>query len=283
MVNLKYQKESPMKRIYELIQNKRSAFFKMAGLMALFLIGETSQVKGAPEDVALYPNDGWVWRFAPVLGPQSYSGTVRVEGVQGSASAGLDDLADRATFQMAMLAEGHGERAGFLFDLSYLALNADLVNDSGAANLSASLLSVDTLGSFGLGPWDMGTTSTGFELLGGGRWNQLNGDAQLSTGASGDAGRGWVDPVVGGRVTTGFDFPLRLELRSDWGGFGVGSATKSTWKFFGAAHFRPDPALEFFAGYRITDIQSQHISGTKGTALDGRVSGPVIGITFILD
>ena len=129
---------------------------------------------GAAEDVALYPNDGWVWRFAPVIGPQSYEGSVRVEGERGAASASLDDIADRATFQMSLQVEGHGEQNGFLIDLSYLGLNADLVNENGAANLSASLLSVDTLGSYGLGPWAMGTTSTGFELLGGGRWNQLN-------------------------------------------------------------------------------------------------------------
>jgi len=254
----------------------------------LILLGLTGGGLGvsawaSPEDVALYPNDGWVWRFAPVLGPQSYEGSVRVEGERGKTSASLDDIADRATFQMSLQTEGHGERAGVLIDLSYLALNADLVNESGAANLSASLLSVDTLGSYGLGPWAMGTTSTGFELLGGGRWNQFNADARLSTGASAKSGRGWVDPVVGGRLTTGFDFPLRLELRSDWGGFGVGSATDLTWKFFGAAHYRPDPALEFFAGYRITDIKSQHQTGTSGTALDGRISGPVVGITFILE
>lgn len=254
----------------------------------LILLGLTGGGLGvsawaSPEDVALYPNDGWVWRFAPVLGPQSYEGSVRVEGERGKTSASLDDIADRATFQMSLQTEGHGERAGVLIDLSYLALNADLVNESGAANLSASLLSVDTLGSFGLGPWTLGTTSTGFELLGGGRWNQFNADARLSTGASAKSGRGWVDPVVGGRLTTGFDFPLRLELRSDWGGFGVGSATDLTWKFFGAAHYRPDPALEFFAGYRITDIKSQHQTGTSGTALDGRISGPVVGITFILE
>lgn len=242
-----------------------------------------SPVRGAPEDVALYPNNGWVWRFAPVIGPQSYTGSVRVEGEKGTASASLNDIADRATFQMALQAEGHGERAGFLFDLSYLALNADLRNETGGANLSASLLSVDTLGSLGLGPWDMGMTSTGFELLGGGRWNQFNADAASSTGPSAKSGRGWVDPVVGGRVTTNFDFPLRLELRSDWGGFGVGSATDLTWRFFGAAHYRPDPALEFFAGYRMTDIKSQHQNGTSGTALDGRVSGPVVGITFLME
>lgn len=234
------------------------------------------------EDIALYPNDGWVWRFAPVIGPQRYDGSVRVEGERGTASVGLEDIADRATFQMSLVVDGHGERAGFLMDLSYLGLNADLVNDAGAANLSASLLSVDTLGSYGLGPWPLGTTSTGFELLGGGRWNQFNADARLSTGASADSSRGWVDPVVGGRVTTNFDFPLRLELRSDWGGFGVGSATDLTWKFFGAAHYKPDPSLEFFAGYRITDIKSQHQTGTSGTALDGRISGPVLGITFLM-
>lgn len=256
------------------------------GLISLFIGvifgGGGVSAWASSEDVALYPNDEWVWRFSPVIGPQRYDGAVRVEGERGSANTSLDDIADKATFQMSLQAEGHGERAGFLFDLSYLALNADLVNSSGAANLSASLLSVDTLGSLGLGPWERGTTSTGFELLGGGRWNQLTGDIRTSSSGSADATRGWVDPVVGGRVTTSFDFPLRLELRSDWGGFGVGSATDLTWKFFGAAHYKPDPALEFFAGYRITDIKSQHQTGTRGTALDGRVSGPVIGITFIM-
>lgn len=263
---------------------QRFPVLKISGLALLFFWGGMSQVKGAAEDVALFPNDtGWVWRFSPVIGPQSYEGSVRVEGERGATTASLDDVADRATFQMALQAEGHGERMGVLLDLSYLALNADLVNDSGAANLSASLLSVDTLASLGVGPWEMGTTSTGFEILGGGRWYQFTADARFSSGASVDSSRGWVDPVVGGRVTTNFDFPMRLEVRSDWGGFGVGSATDLTWRFFGAAHYRPDPALEFFAGYRITDIKSQHQTGTSGTALDGRISGPMIGITFLIE
>jgi hypothetical protein len=49
----------------------------------------------AAEDVALYPNNGWVWRFAPVIGPQSYDGSVRVEGERGTVNAGLDDIADK--------------------------------------------------------------------------------------------------------------------------------------------------------------------------------------------
>lgn len=255
---------------------KVSAFF-------ITLLCCAGTVRATPEEVALYPNDGWVWRFAPMFGPQSYKGSIRVESERGDASASLSDVADKATFQMAMQLEGHKERAGFLFDLSYIDLNADFNNGSQATSLSADLLSVDTLASYGLGPWTVGSGSAGFELLGGGRWNQFNADVQVYPGGSAKAGRGWVDPVVGGRVTANFDFPLRLEMRSDWGGFGVGSATDLTWRFFGAAHYRPDPALEFFAGYRITDIKSQHQSGTTGTALDGRVSGPVVGITFILE
>jgi hypothetical protein len=255
---------------------KASAFF-------MVLLGFVVTGAAAPEDVALYPSDSWVWRFAPMFGPQKYEGTVRVESERGDVSASLSDVAKKATFQMAMQLEGHKEQAGILIDLSYIDLNADFNNETQATSLSADLLSVDTLVSYGIGPWLIGSGSAGFEVLGGGRWNQFNADVQVYPGGSANAGRGWVDPVVGGRVTANFDFPLRLEARSDWGGFGVGSATELTWRFFGAAHYRPDPALDFFAGYRITDIESQHQSGTSGTALDGRISGPVIGITFILE
>lgn len=260
----------------------RRAGFLFAGVAGIFFAGGTPRAHAMAEDMALYPNDGWVWRFAPVLGPQSYDGDVRVEGERGTVDASLGDLADHATFQMALQVEGHGERLGFLFDLSYLALNADVVTTTQAANLSASLLSIDTLGSYGLGPWNMGTASLGLEVLGGARWNQLNADVSVYPEGSAKASRGWVDPVVGGRVTTNFDFPLRVEVRSDWGGFGVGSATESTWRFWGAAHYKLDRALEVFGGYRITDINSQNQNGTRSTALDGRVSGPVIGITFII-
>lgn len=257
-------------------------FLKRLSSIPVFLFIFIGSVRAAPDDVALYPNDGWVWRFAPILGPQQYKGTARVEGLKGNASSSLSDLADRATFQMAFLVDGHGERMGVFFDLSYLALNSDYNDGTKVGNMSASLLSVDTLGSVGFGPWEMGTTSSGFELLGGGRWNQLNADIQTKNAGSAEASRGWVDPVVGGRITTNFDFPLRVEIRSDWGGFGVGSATDMTWRFFGLAHYKVDPALELFGGYRITDIQSQNQNGNRGTSLDGRISGPVIGITFIL-
>lgn len=256
--------------------------FKNIALFPAFFGILAGPLRAAPEDVALYPNDGWVWRFAPILGPQQYDGTVRVESLRGDASSSLADIADRATFQMAFLVDGHGERMGVFFDLSYIALNADYNDGTRVGNLSASLLSVDTLGSIGFGPWEMGTTSSGFELLGGGRWNQFNADIDTKNAGSADSSRGWVDPVVGGRITTNFDFPLRVEFRSDWGGFSVGSATDLTWRFFGMAHYKVDPALELFGGYRITDIKSQHQNGDRGTALDGRMSGPVIGITFLI-
>lgn len=265
------------------MNKKQTGFIVKGAICAAVLLWSSGPARADSRDVALYPNEGWVWRMAPVIGPQSYDGSVRVEGQRGTANAALSDIADRATFQMALQMEGHGEQLGFLFDLSFLDLNADLDNGVQKTNLSANLLSVDTLGSYGLGPWNMGTASAGFELLGGARWNQFNASAEVYPGGSAESGRGWVDPVVGGRLTANFDFPLRLEARSDWGGFGVGSATDLTWRFFGAAHYRPDPALEFFAGYRITDIKSQHQSGTGGTALDGRISGPMIGITFILE
>lgn len=252
--------------------------FSIAGFLFVFI----GSVNAAPEDVSLYPNDGWVWRFAPILGPQQYDGTVRVESLRGDATSSLDDIADRATFQMAFLVDGHGDRMGLFFDLSYLALNADYNDGTRVGNFSASLLSVDTLGSVGFGPWDMGSTSSGFELLGGGRWNQFEAEIETKNAGSADSSRGWVDPVVGGRITTNFDFPLRVEIRSDWGGFGVGSATDLTWRFFGLAHFKVDPALELFGGYRVSDIKSQHQNGDRGTALDGHISGPVIGITFLL-
>ena len=254
----------------------------MGGAVCAVILGLGGQARANPEDVALYPNNGWVWRFSPIMGTQSYDGSVRVEGDRGSASASLNDIAKRATFQMDLQVDGHGDRLGFFIDLSYVALNADFNDGSRAATLSANLLSVDTLQSVGFDPLTIGNTSTCFEVLGGGRWNQFSADVRTSNSGSADASRGWVDPVVGGRITTNFDFPLRLEARSDWGGFGVGSATDLTWRFLGAAHYRPDPALEFFAGYRITDIKSQHQSGTRGTALDGRMSGPLIGITFII-
>ena len=254
----------------------------VGGAVFAVMLGMIGTAQANPENSALYPNDGWVWRFSPVFGPQKYDGSVRVEGTRGSASASLSDIAKRATFQMDLQVDGHGERMGFLTDLSYVALNADFNDGSQSATLSASILSVDTLPSIGLDPITVGNTSTCLELLAGGRWNQFTADLRSSSSGSASASRGWVDPVVGGRITTNFDFPLRLEARSDWGGFGVGSATDLTWRFLGAAHYRPDPALEFFGGYRITDVKSQHQSGTRGTALDGRLSGPVIGITFVI-
>jgi hypothetical protein len=249
---------------------------------AALVLGGTGTVRAASETVALYPTDYWVWRVTPVLGPQSYDGSLRVEGEKGSVSSSLDDIADKASFQMDVLVEGHGDKLGLLFGLSYMALNADIKNENEAANLSAGLLSIDALGSYGLGPWDIGTASAGFEVLGGGRFNQFDAKIETKNSGTADAGRGWVDPVVGGRVTANFDFPLRLEARGDWGGFGVGSATDLTWRFWGAAHYKIDPVIEVFAGYRMTDIKSQHQSGSGGTALDGRTQGPVIGITFII-
>jgi hypothetical protein len=61
-----------------------------------------------------------------------------------------------------------------------------------------------------------------------------------------------------------------------------GSATDLTTRFWGAAHYRLDPVIEVFAGYRMTDIKTQNQNGTTGSSLDARVSGPMIGLTFVL-
>jgi hypothetical protein len=254
----------------------------LVGLLAILVLGAAGVARADTRDVELYPHTPWLWRFSAVLGPQSYDGVARVEGEQGDFSSSLKDVADHTSFQMDVQVEGHGERLGMLFGLSYLSLYSTQEQGSSKPGLSAGILSVDALGSVGLGPWPVGTTTAGIEILGGGRLNRFDAELRPSTGAHARAGREWVDPVVGGRVTVNFDIPLRLEVRGDWGGFGVGSATDLTTRFWGAAHYRLDPVIEVFAGYRMTDIKTQHQNGNTGSSLDARVSGPMIGLTFIL-
>jgi len=130
-----------------------------------------------------------------------------------------------------------------------------------------------------------------FDLLGGGRYMNLEGEVDVRTGGP-LAGPGlaigrtfgrreeWVDPIVGGRLRWDIDEKLAAAVRFDFGGFNIGNGSNLTWNLLAGIDYKLKENMSLKAGYRILDIDYDSGSGTNEFGLDAQFRGPIFGLTI---
>lgn len=127
-----------------------------------------------------------------------------------------------------------------------------------------------------------------FEPLGGLRYHYLKQEIKLSaahpilgpvgTRLGGD--EEWVEPFVGARLKYDLTEKLAAVARADFGGFGIGSASKLTWNFLAGIDWQFKKNMNLKLGYRVMDIEySRHSAGDE-FGFDGKMQGPMAGLTI---
>lgn len=234
------------------------------------------------DDSTIYPTDGWVFRAAPILGPQTFSGNIVVNGQNGNFDANLSDIADKVKWDTEARIEAWNGHWGIVSNIAYAGLWGQQSSPSQVNTFSGDLFSWDFLGSYGFGPIPMGNSSLGIELMAGPRIGYYDLDLTLEPGGSYEDNRAWIDPIIGTRLSYNFLEVWRLDVNGSVGGFGVGSGSSQMTRLAGTINWMIDPYIELFAGYQHTDVKTQDQSGSSGSQINGAMFGPVIGITFVI-
>ena len=163
--------------------------------------------------------------------------------------------------------------------------------------LTSKLFILEFGGLYRAGTWDIGSPYNSFvqkakpsvtlDFLAGGRYwhlkNELDIHGPLDMLPSEiDKSRQWVDFIVGGRIGLNFYKKLTFEVRSDIGGFGLGSSSKIAWNIVAAIGYElPWYRITPLIGYRALYDDFSAESGSNRFESKFWLHGPVLGIAFI--
>jgi len=240
--------------------------------------------------------DKWDVEFTPYFWAAELDGDATLRGRTGPVDVSFSDLLDNLDIAFMGRVEAWKGEWGLFLDGLYMDLGAEFSTPQGA--VSADIDVKMTMLEFGLG-YRLLETPIGqdneqklsFDLLGGGRYMNLEGEVDVRTGGplSGlglTIGRTfgrreeWVDPIVGGRLKWGIDDKLAIAVRSDFGGFDIGDGSNLSWNLLAGIDYKLSKNKNLKVGYRIFDIDYDSGSGNKEFGLDAQFRGPIFGLTI---
>jgi hypothetical protein len=245
--------------------------------------------QGAPGDAS--GKEKWEFSVAPYFWMSGMSGTMTVKGVEAPADFSFNQLFDH----LNMGAQGHLEarkgKWGLFFDGTYLKLSTSNNTVSsrigpvaGDGKLEETIIELG--GLYQLGEWALGEgkePNTRVDLLGGARYWNIYGSVNVAVPAvalfiDNSGTKQWVDPFIGLRVSAKLSRNLRLMLRGDIGGFGVGSHFTSNG--LGAFGYSFSDMITAWAGYRAMAVNYETGSGMNKFRYDVVMYGPIVGVEF---
>ncbi len=245
----------------------------------------------------------WEFLLAPYVWFTGINADITVNQATADVDASFLDLAKDLDFAFMFHGEAwwKGKFGGFV-DTVYSKLsdsgNISLPNSNSVnVGLTSKLFILEFGGLYRAGTWDIGSPYNSFvqkakpsvtlDFLAGGRFWHLNNELDIH-GPLGmlpseiDKSRKWVDFIVGGRIGLNFYKKLTFEVRSDIGGFGLGSSSKIAWNIVSAIGYElPWYRITPLIGYRALYDDFSTESGSNSFESKFWLHGPVLGIAFI--
>lgn len=234
----------------------------------------------AESETATPGASGWSFTVAPYLWLAGLEGDIGVGGLPpAEVDASFHDIIEQTDFALMMAAEARRDRWGILLDIVYLGLSQD-AETPGPLFGDASVDVTTAFATIGGAYRAIDRESTDLDAIAGARlWyldSELDLDAGLLPGRTGEGSESWVDPVVGFRITHHLGRGFFLTTLADVGGFEVGSDI--TWEAWGTLGYEAKNWLSFHAGYR--HMKVDYKSG--GFEFDVKISGPILGVVIRL-
>ena len=264
---------------------------KMTMVVTVFAIGLICSLVYGQEEIT--GNDKWQFEVTPYFWAAELKGDATLRGRTGPVDVSFSDLLDNLDIAFMGRAEAWKGRWGLFFDGLYMDLGAEFSTPQGL--VSADIDVKMTMLEFGLGYhlWETqvgkeGSQKLSFDLLGGGRYMNLEGEVDIVPGGPLGVLPGrtfgrreeWVDPIVGGRLRWDINEKLAAAVRFDFGGFGIGEGSNLTWNFVAGIDYKLKENMSLKAGYRIFDIDYDSGSGTNKFGIDAQFRGPIFGLTM---
>lgn len=248
----------------------------------------------------LYAGENWEFTLTPYIWMVSMKGDMTVKGQTSDVDLSFSDFLDDLKFAAEVHFEAtrkKGPRLGFWLDGTYVKLESDA--NIGPINLVIQNQFVILEGAFflNLDKWILGRNSNSLngnlnkpyislDAFAGARYWYL--DAELDfkgqgpIGVSGDlkADQQWVDPFIGLRSLIYLTDRFRMTLRTDFGGFDIGSASDFSWLGQVLFLYSITERIDAVIGYRALYIDYDDGSGNDKFAMDVWLQNPLIGFTF---
>jgi opacity protein-like surface antigen len=243
-------------------------------------------------------DDKWQISFTPYFWAPSIDADVTTGGATLHADLSLDEILDNFDlFGFSGRVEMWKGDWGFFFDGQYVNADAefDVTGPFGKVRLGADVEIVDSTLDFGVAyklfkvplEADRSRMLT-FEPLGGLRYHYFKEEVKLTATVAGLGTRGttlggdeeWVEPFVGARLKYDLTKNLAAGVRTDFGGFGIGSASKLTWNLIAGVDWQFKKNMSLKLGYKIYDMDYERGSGPSRIGFDGKMQGPMAALTI---
>jgi len=214
----------------------------------------------------------WEFSLAPMyLWAVFIKGDLKVRGVGVDLDIPFSDVFDNLNGALTFHFEGaHKQNWGFFTDLNYIVLKPD----DGPIDIEYTQILYELAAFYRL--IENGVVIDGF---GGLRYSSM--DVELDFPGSRpdvDQRKDWIDPYVGLRWKWPLGEKWALRLRTDFGGFGVGS--RLSWNGVGLVDFKPWEHVGFFGGYRALYQDYSTGSGNHRFSYDATMHGPALGLNI---
>ncbi len=243
-----------------------------AGLLVGMIL---SGPPAAAQETATSSSTDWSFTLTPYLWMAGLEGDIGVGGLPpADVDVSFRDIIEETDFALMMAAEARRDRWGVLLDVVYLALSQD-ADTPGPLFGDASVEVTTAFATMGGAYRAIDRTNTDFDAIAGARlWyldSELDLDAGVLPGRTGEGSESWVDPIVGARIKHHLGRGFFLTTIADIGGFGVGSDI--TWETWGTISYEANHWLTLHAGYRHMKVDYE----SGGFEFDVKMSGPILG------
>lgn len=250
--------------------------------LLIFSCGTTSAQDAATAQTPAQQQKKWEVLVQPYAMFPNINGTVGLgELPEASVNANPGDIFSHLQMGAMLYLEAHKGDWAITSDVLYMNLKQDLkpgkVVKSGELTAKQFAWELAGLRKF----------STWFEAGAGIRINSLNAGVDMellgvgeSTFRSASSTKTWVDPILIARIKTPTKGKFSGQLRTDIGGFGIGS--KFAWQVQLDAVYKVSKLFDLGLGYRAISVNYEKGSGSDKFLYDTRTFGPVLRLGFNL-
>jgi len=239
----------------------------------IVLVAAAVAILNVPQATAADESGDWEFNIAPYLFAAGLDGTLTVKGYETEIDLPFSDIISDLHFAAMVHFDMQNERWVVSSDLIYVDLDDSRDVARGTVTASVKETLWDVFGGYRVSPV--------VTLLAGARYVDLSTGLRFAgqfDDPSADAGKSWVDPLVGVHVIAPFAERWWVALHGDIGGFGVGS--EFSWQAYADVGFRASDLVSVVLGFRAIDIDYESGSGDDLFRYDMLMSGPQLGVAF---
>jgi opacity protein-like surface antigen len=220
-------------------------------------------------------DDDWQFRLTPYLWGLAIEGDMEVRGQKVELDAGFGDIFDQLNFAFQGRFEAQKRKLTLFLDSNYAELEDEARIGPIEVTNGGTMFIQEFGATYELYRGEIEGRPLVLEALGGGRYWYVK--AEIDGGPfSLEKSKDWVDPFVGARIALGLTERWMLGLRTDVGGFGIGSAADLAWHVRATLHYRLSERWRLLAAYVVLDLDFD--SGLLEADLT--FQGPAVAVEF---